>query len=59
MEGEDKERNRLLLVKLTYKHYTKLFSKTHQLMLETEGTDMEKNRLLMVKLIDHSVKLTC
>ena len=47
MEGADKERNRLLLVKHT-QHKT-IISKTHKLMLAVEGADEEKNRLLLVK----------
>ena len=38
MEGADKERNRLLLVKHTHIHNTRPFSKTHLLMLAMEGT---------------------
>ena len=49
MEGADKERNRLLLVKYTHIHNTRLFSKTHLLMLAMEREDKERNRLLLVK----------
>ena len=46
MEGVDKERNRLLLVKYTHIHNTRPFSKTHLLM---ERADKERNMLLLVK----------
>ena len=49
MEGADKERNQLLLVKNTHKHNTRLVSKTHPLMLAMEGADKVRNRLLLVK----------
>ena len=42
MEGADKERNRLLLVKHTHIHNTRLFSKTHLLMFAMEGADKER-----------------
>ena len=44
MEGADKKRNRLLLVKHTHIHNTRPFSKTHILMLAMEGADKERNR---------------
>ena len=53
MEGADKERNRLLLVKHTHMHNTRPFSKTHLLMLAMEGADKERNRLLLVKHTQH------
>ena len=63
LEGTDKERKRLLLVKHTHIHNTRPFSKTHHLMLVIERADKERNRLLLVKHMhittqDHSVKLT-
>ena len=64
MEGADKDRNRLLLVKHTYIHNTRPFSKTHLLILAMEEADKERNKLVLVKYIhtyttqDHSVKLT-
>ena len=60
MEGADKERNRLLLVKHTHVDNTRPFSKTYFLMLAMEEANKERNRLLLVKYTtqDHSLKLT-
>ena len=57
MERADKERNKVLLVKHTYVHNTRSFSKTHHLMLAMEIADncKERNRLLLVK---HTHKYT-
>ena len=49
MEGADKEWSRLLLVKHTHILNTRLFSRTHLLMMAIEGADKERNRLLLVK----------
>ena len=49
MEGTDKGRNWLLLVKHTHIHNRRPFSKTHILMLAMEGADKERNRLLLAK----------
>ena len=49
MEGADKERNRLLLVKHAHMHNTRPFSETHHLMLAMEGANKERNRLHLVK----------
>ena len=43
------ERYWLLLVKHTHIHNTRIFCKTHILMLAMERADMERNRLLLVK----------
>ena len=48
MEGADKERYRLLLVKHTHIQNTRPFSKTHRLMLAMKEADKERNRLLLV-----------
>ena len=59
IEGADKKRNRLLLVKHTHIQKTRPFNKTHPLMLAIEEADKERNRLLLVKHTQHnSVKLT-
>ena len=49
MEGEDKEKNRLFLVKHTHIHKTRTFSKTHWLKLAMEREDKKRSRLLLVK----------
>ena len=49
MEGADKERNTLFLVKHTHIHNTRPFNKTHFLMFAMEREDKERNRLLLVK----------
>ena len=49
MEGADKERKRLLLVKHAHIHNTGPFSENHLLMLAMERADKERNRLLLVK----------
>ena len=41
MEGTDKERNMLLLVKHMHIHNARPFSKTHLLMLAMEGEDKD------------------
>ena len=53
MEGADKERNQLLLIKNTHKDNTRPFSKTHHLMLAIEGADNDRNRLLLIKHTQH------
>ena len=47
MEGADKKRNRLLLVKHTHMHNTIPF--THSLMMAMKGAYKERNRLILVK----------
>ena len=44
-----RETARLFLVKQSYIHKTRTFSKTHLLILAMEGADKERNRLLLVK----------
>ena len=62
MEGADKERNRLFLVKHTHIHNTRPFSKTYHLMLAMERADKEKRKTgyfwSTYTTQDHSVKLT-
>ena len=48
IEGADKDRYRLLLVKHTHVHNTKIVKLTRW-MLSIEGADKERNRLLLVK----------
>ena len=48
IEGADKEGNGLLLVKHTHIHNTRLFSKTHHLILAMERADKKRNGLYLV-----------
>ena len=49
MEGANKERKQLLLVKHAHIYKTRPFNKTHILMLAMEGADKVRKRLLLVK----------